>query len=328
MPKKINFIFYYLIYLLLGFFASTFIYTQYLLCINFVVGSSVKISFELIIFAFFKSFPVVLLFISLILLIHKIRHLDAPIFSIISYICMCAFTWFVLYPGLSKLQEKVFSELQIEDFTEVDTELSGGYFRKYDTKIYYFIDDSVDSKAHILFMHDSKNPEILGNEQIIDIGKSSEVFNSSKPFRETYFKNILRNYPYKITKVISKILYNAQKSLNKGFIAWFCFCSFAFALSSLYSFIKVSSWRMINLIWISFISFFIILFNYFYDSAILLNIKNVFDKLIYGSEITRFKYFYENDIDLSLCFINLFFGIVIIIVGSIVTSVRKKNKTY
>lgn len=301
-------------------------YLQYIGCTNLVAGKPFKITYDLILYAFYQSVPVVIIFIPLILLIYKIRHINSPIWSIIIFSVLCILSFIVIYPLFEKSKNIAYREFNISYNSNVKTRLSGGYFRKDSSKVYYFLNENEEDFSNVILLNDSNDINFFGDKQKLDVSENSNFYKNAVPFRDPCIKETLNNMPYEVMNAISVIRDKASLEWNKGWIAWFCFCSLGFAMASAYSYIKISSWRMVNYLFIVFSNIFIFVFNYIYYTPFFSNIRIHLNEFIYGKEAVRFSFFLDRNIDLAICIINLSFAILTILFGCLFTSFRNNRR--
>lgn len=312
-------------------------YIQFTTIENLVAGHSVDFSKSLYILGLLENAPAVFLLMIPFMLIYKVRHLSNPVATAITYVILCILVWFGLFP-LSQIVRNSFLEShQIAVFNisaaeskindELEIPLSEGYFREVNGKIYYFIQNEnlETNSAEVLEIFDSQNSEKFGDKIILNTKETSEFSQAAKPYKDILIKQNMKDTPKQTLKVLDFFYNSVLRSWNNGFISWICFCSLGFFMASAYAFVSVSSWRMINLTYIMIIQFVAIILNTVYYLDSFFNVRLFLNRLFYGRDFSRFQYFQSHLIQLPLVAINVFFGILIIILGIIFNSINRKK---
>ena len=158
MRKPIALILDYLTVTLLCIVAGIFFFTQYFNSLTLVAGKNIDFSADIIAYGLFETLPLIFLFIAMFVIFYKIRHLSSPVSSLITFSVLMAVTWFCFFPFTLVLKEKVYSMLTPLETLENKNELSGGYFRTIDGKIYYFVTDTKDDIADVFKLFDNGRP--------------------------------------------------------------------------------------------------------------------------------------------------------------------------
>lgn len=324
MRKIISLILDYFCTLLVGFAVGMFIFVQYSDSVSLVAGERFFISKEMIVSGFFSVLPIIFLLLPLALILYKIRHKSNPVSSFITFILLSLANWFAFFPITLKIQTQFEKNLFEKNYVAKQNDLTKGYFRQAGGKLYYFNNNSESDSADVLMIEDTSEPATFASEKNIDISKNSEFAKAANPFRDSLTKETMTNIPYPIINVFSSIKLQAMRAWNYGFFSWICFCSLGFALCSLYSLIRFSSWRMINALGALVLSGIVIWFNDFYFSAANNSVRNFFQSLFY--EGGHFNFFIEKGIEFPLFLINMLFWLIFTTIGIIIAILHKKEE--
>lgn len=323
MRKVISLVLDYFLTLIVGFAIGMFICIQYFDSINLVAGERFFVSKETFVLGIFYTLPVMFLLLPFALMLYKIRHKNNPAASFATFALLSALNWFVFYPVTLKLQslaEKNFSENT--DFSKLN-ELSSGYFRRANGNLYFFRKKTQENSAEVVLLKDSAGQLDFAKEEKIDVSENSEFYKSSSPFRDPLVKETMTEIPYRAINVFHSIKTQAVRAWNYGIVPWLCFCSIGFALCSLYSLIKFSSWRMVNALGTLVFSGIVLWFNDFYFSPANSGMRNFLQSLFY--EGGKLNFFIDNGIEFPLMVINLLFGAIFTAIGIATAILRHKQ---
>lgn len=324
MRKVLNIILDYFVIFTGGAIIGLFIYSQYANSICLVAGKHFPFTREILINGLFKTLPVIYIVITVFIVLYKIRHRSAPCATFITYCSLSLFTWLVLFPLTLTLQKTASENLSsIEELRDEQT-LSSDYFRKTDGAIYYFIKNSDKQKAEVFQIIDPEFPESFASEKELDISKDSAFYNSNLPFRDPILKDSMTDTPFGLIQCFYSLKEKAKDAWNNGYIAWLCFASLGFALSSVYAFIKFSSWRMINAYLSVAFTGLIIWFNYFYFTSKFDGFRSFLYSLFYDGG--KLGFFVNRNIDFPLTLINLIVGILLSAVGIVIAVLRNQEE--
>lgn len=326
MRKVISLILDYFLTLIVGFAIGMFICIQYFDSINLVAGERFFVSKEIIALGIFYTLPVLFLLLPFALVLYKTRHKNNPVLSCATFAVLSLLNWFIFYPVTLKLQniaEKKFSENAGNPTFLKLNDLSSGYFRRTNGKLYFFNKETESNSAEVILLEDSAAPLDFAKEEKIDVSEKSEFYKSSSPFRDPLVKETMTDIPYQAINVFHSIKFQAIRAWNHGFIPWICFCSLGFALCSLYSLIKLSSWRMINALTALVFTGLIIWFNDFYFSPLNNGMRNFLQSLFYESG--KLNFFIDKGIEFPLMLINLLFGLIFTIAGIVIAIFRNRE---
>ena len=326
MRKVISLILDYFLTLIVGFAIGMFICIQYFDSINLVAGERFFVSKEIIVLGIFYTLPVLFLLLPFALVLYKTRHKNNPVLSCATFAVLSLLNWFIFYPVTLKLQnvaEKKFSENARNPTFFKLNDLSSGYFRRANGKLYFFNKETESNSAEVILLEDSAAPLDFAKEEKIDVSENSDFYKSSSPFRDPLVKETMTDIPYQVINVFHSIKFQAIRTWNYGFIPWICFCSLGFALCSLYSLIKLSSWRMINALTALVFTGLIIWFNDFYFSPLNNGMRNFLQSLFY--EGGKLNFFIDKGIEFPLMLINLLFGLIFTIAGIVIAIFRNRE---
>ncbi|MCR5495049.1 MAG: hypothetical protein K6F15_05375 [Treponema sp.] len=302
--------------------AGIFFFTQYFNSLTLVAGKNIDFSADIIAYGLFETLPLVFLFIAMFVIFYKIRHKSSPLSSFITYSLLIAFTWFALFPLSIVMQDKVYSMLTPIEKLENKNQLSGGYFRNINGKIYYFVSDSRDDIADVFCFFDYSRPTSMVERDFIRIGNNSGFSETFGDFHDPIIKDTAPSIPYNLDEAFKTIKENAKNAWLNGIIAWLCFSSMGFALASLYCFIRISSWKLLNCYWVAFFTGLVIWFNYYYFQDAFSFVRQVLTNLFHdGGHLT---FFLERQISLPLTCINLIFAIIMTSVGIIKATAKRR----
>ncbi|MGP1459498.1 MAG: hypothetical protein ACTTKL_09340 [Treponema sp.] len=300
--------------------AGILIYTAFFNCTTLIAGETVRFTKEIIIYGFFETFPAVLLLMTLILIIYKIRHKGSPAASVITYVILVSFTWFWLYPLSLIFEGRFYSRFLSPEQVQSMQDLSSGYFRSNGGNVYYFIDNA-DSDARCLTVYNADGSE--PRFENIDVSPLSDFAKNALPFREPLIKDAMDGIPHKVMRVFDSIKMRAQLSWRSGYVSWIMFCSLGFVLASVYIFIRVSEWRLVNSLITITLYVFIIAFNAAYFLPQFDFIRESANVLIIGTRLQ--KWFIDLNQDFLLTCLNTVSAFSIITVGAVVNFIKDKD---
>ena len=313
MKKPVTISLYFLAFLIFGSLLGLLVGMNFSSSLSMVAGKGVFFSKGLVIYTLFDGIPVVLLLVGIVLSVYKVRHGADPVGSAIVYSVLCAVTWIVLMPLSFETRKFAYEEKSREDDQEL--ELSGGYFRESDGKLYYFLQDAQDQKADVLVLNDVNSKMEFGKEMILDVSSASSFAADAKPFKDPLIKDTMADPPEVVTNVFVAIRNQAASAWNCGIWSWLFFCGFGFAICACYGLVHSSSWRLVNILLIFSYSTFVMWFNNFYYSSSFSVARKFLGELMLGENYCRGKFFVDNCVELPLFIFNLIIGAVALIVG-------------
>lgn len=326
MRKVISLILDYFLTLIVGFAIGMFICIQYFDSINLVAGERFFVSKETVVLGIFYTLPVLFLLLPFALVLYKTRHKNNPVLRCATFAVLSLLNWFIFYPITLKLQtvaEKKISENAEKSAFFKLNDLTSGYFRRANGKLYFFNKETESNSAEVILLEDSAAPLAFAKEEKLDVSEKSEFYKNSSPFRDPLVKETMMDIPYQIINIFHSIKFQAIRAWNYGIISWLCFCSLGFALCSLYSLIKFSSWRMINALSALVFTGFVIWFNDFYFSPMNNGMRNFLQSLFY--EGGNLNFFIDKGIEFPLMIINLLFGLLFTIAGIVIAIFRNRE---
>lgn len=321
MKKALKLILIYFIFLILCLFAGTVLYSFYLDVLNFIAGHEIVLfDKSIIIKAFFTIAYSLTFIICPIVSYYRIRH-SAGIAQTIGYFVICIITWGIYLPGIYYLNNFCNQNFQIE---ETSASLSEGYFRKVDSKVYYFTDEfKKDDKA---FGETTSTTINLSNNGTIAFEKvydypTSEFNRKAAPFKDILIKDTFTSSLIKIPvdfnvfiKIINKCFSNG---LNWKYII--LLLSAACLICSLYGVTNVFEWRLLNSVLLFFGTTLILIVNSSYYNP-------VFSSIINKLTDNGFFYTIGTFVEEPLLFvINVLFMLVAITIGIIKFCVHKHS---
>lgn len=311
MKKAINLLIIYLVFLISGLVIGTFLYSFYLNLIDFVAGREIKFFEDKDLYkAIFYIAYCLVFFICPLISYYRIRH-PGGVAQAIAYIIICLVTWFLLFPGIYKLNQFCDRHFFIE--SEKVT-LSKGYFRELGNKVYYFTEEfSTDEEGQLSansVVIDTSNFGDVYFDNIID-DENFDLLKAADPYKEilvkeTFTEKIL-DIPYNM-----RILIEHQKmAFDDGFFAYLGFLSIALLICSLYGITSFFEWKLIN-VSILFITYLmILLMNSVYYLPVFLDIK---ERLMSNVLIEKLGNYINDPL---VCVVNLIFTLLFVVVGII-----------
>lgn len=324
MRKVLSIILDYSVMLIGSTIIGLFIYNQFFNSICLVAGKHFPFTRDIFINGLFKTLPVIYMLIPFFLVLYKIRHKSASVATFITYCVLLMFTWYFLFPMTLTLQNKATENLPTVEEIRDNQNLSGEYFRKANDSIYYFTKDSDTKNAFVFELLQPKNPELFAEEKKLDISNGSDFHTSSLPFRDPVLKDSMSGTPYGLITIFSFIKMRALEAWKNGYISWVCFTSLGIALASIYSFIKFSTWRMVNAYLSLAVSTVVIWFNYFYFTNPCSGLRNFLHSLFYDGN--KLNFFVKRNIDFPLTLINLLIAILLTTIGVVIAVLRKQEE--
>lgn len=325
MKKALRMILNYLITTVVGLIIGAIIHIQYLTSANLVAGHSIEYPKSIFFYSLLENAPIVLLLIIPIILTWKIRHLDNPVASSLTFAFLAALTWLVVLPSTQILIKVLPSKTQ--EYLSSRNELSAGYFRDWGDKYYYFLtdEDTETASAKALLLFNKRNPHVYGDETIVETDKKSEFATNAEPFKDSLVTQTMSGVPWRIFYVFKLFESYVQRSWENGYISWLCFCSFGFLMASAYCLIQLSKWRMVNFTYAFIVQVAALGINTLYFTDAFTNTRYMISKIFYGNDFSRLQYFQNHDIQFPLVLTNLVLGVIIITIGLIITSVKRKR---
>ncbi len=326
MRRAFALILHYLTVLLISCIAGIVVYTAFFSGTTLVVGATVRFTKEILICGFFETAPAVLLLMNLVMMVYKISHKRSPVASVLTYLLLTAVTWGIVYPGVLFLENKLSPEVQQRKNVQAYRNLSGGYFRQNNGGIYYFIESEHEEAADCIVLDDEKSAGHFGYFDTLDLSPSSAFNYASLPFHDPLIKEAMHSIPYRFIKVFVSIKNQAANAWGGGIISWLWFCTLGLALASVYPFIRVSSWRLVNIFTVTLLTALIALFNAFYfmpGLSVFELLRETVNSMVANTPVHA--YFETVNQDFSLICMNTVCSILILLAGITLRALKGKQ---
>lgn len=323
MKKKMRLVLYYLCFFIFGLFIVTFLYVAHVGCVNLVAGRKFLITKELILLGFVWAAVFLGFLTPVILSIYKIRHLEHPVSNVIIYTFFNLVTWFLLFPTLEIIQKETNLQEIVENEIIANTQLSGGYFRKSGYDIYYFLKNANDGNTEVLRIYPVGFTMHSAEKDIIDASPNGNFSKGGVPFKDLCIKETFDVIPNLFIVFVEILSDAAFLAWSNGVVSWLCFCTLGIALASVYCYAGLSSWKLVNFIFVILTEAVIFCANVLYLSSFGEGLRLFFNRPLY--ENGGWEFFFNRGIELPLCVFNVLVGISVITVPSILKSVRRKK---
>lgn len=321
MKKAFKLILIYFIFLILYLFSGTLIYSFYLDVLNFIAGHEIVLfDTTIIIKAFFTIAYSLTFIICPIVSYYRIRH-SAGVAQTVCYLVICIITWGIYLPGIYYLNNYCNQNIK----TEISSSsLSDGYFRKTDSKVYYFTDEfKKDGNA---FGESSSATINLTNNGTIKFEKvydypTAEFNRKAVPFKDILIKDTFTSSLVKMPIDFNVFIRLIKKCFADG-LNWkyiILLLSVACLICSLYGITNVFEWRLLNSVLLFFVTTLILIVNSTYY-------KPVFSSIINKLTDNGFFYTIGTFVEEPLLFvINVLFMLIAITIGIIKFCVHKQS---
>ncbi len=315
MKKALYFILIYLVLLILGTVLATLLYSLYLNVTNFTAGRPMALfQTQDIIKSFFYISSCYAFLICPLLCYYRIRH-PFGAFQTFAYIFIFALTWTVVFPMNYKLKNFVNNNYEF-DALEKKQGLTGGYFRKVGDKIYYLVEDYNFDRVTRIIELDTEGDE-AARYRVVFADDDFELLEAGKPYKDIIIKSTFDDSSITNFVNLKSIVEYGESSFAKGFIAYLCFLSLAFALSSVYGFSSLFDWDLLNVCAIVVSLSLILIFNSIYFSSAFEPVIRQIYKIGFFDFTNRYI---ENSF---LVFINSVFGLLVTATGIIKFILKK-----
>lgn len=307
----------YLLVLLIGCVIGTVIVSEFFTALHLVVGEkqvffSVKNIFE----SFIVVIPLILVICPMMLCFYISRHNSKKVSVVITYIILSLLTWIVLFPAYLTFSRKLSSTIA-QDFVKTDASpsrkvlLSSEYFRRDGRLIYYHINDELsDIEIDAVSINmDGTNQTNMIRETL---NASEELGKKSFPFNDILIRDAMSFFmipPFFYGYI--NILSNAHAAWNSGIVSWLFFAIFGAALCSVYAFVGMSNWKIINSIAVVFWTMSIVVLNGAYYSVL----RNLI-------RFPQFPGFLNNIENAPLALANFLIFFVFLVIGIVAAVIR------
>ena len=325
MKKTFEMMLNFLLLLMAGLFVGSLVYIQYVTCTNIVAGHPLEFPKSLFLYALFQAAPMVILLITPFILMWKIRHLENPVSSTLSFVFLSLILWLLLLPVSQILLDKAPTKTQ--EYLSNTNAISGGFFRNINGRSYYFISDEnvTEGNCDTIMIFDSSRQDTFGSEEIISTVSESEFAKAASPFNDILFKDTMGDLPKFMLHIASLYSKSVDSAWRHGYISWFCFCSLGFLMASAWTLVRISPWRMINFTFVMVVQIFAILVNTLYYADFFSDARINLLRFFYGQDFSRLGFFHSRMIQLPLVSLNLLAGIIIIVIGIVTNAVKKRR---
>lgn len=309
----------YFLVLLIGCFVGTVIVSEFFTTLHFIVGKKqVFFSVKNMLESFIVVIPLVLVICPMMLCFYVSRHNSKKASSVITYIILSLLTWLILFPAYLTFSKK-FSPTLTQYFVRTDSSpsndaiLSSGYFRKYGRFVFYHAPNgNSEIDALSINMDGSNQTNMISEQQNV----SEKLLEQSFPFDDLLIRDAL-SFP--ILPIFFggyiNIVSNARSAWGAGVIYWLYFAIFGVALCSVYAFVGMSGWKIINSIAVVFWTIAIVVLNGAYYSVLK-------DLISFPSWLPDF---FSNIPNAPLVLVNFLIFFIFLIVG-IISAIRQASK--
>ncbi len=317
MKKALKLVLMYFLVLLIGTAIGMFFYTIYLSVQGAVAGTPFSLFNKTdMLRALFYVVLCMLIFICPIMVYIRISN-NGGIAHFITFILLSGITWALGVPALLHYESKVM--YNVKDSSRM---LTGGYFREYNGKVYYFTSDY------------NANPYMDTTSIIIDTAPDGEVsienikpsqdfvlFRESAPYRDSLIRSTMDEKDVKYSIISFDLIKQcAVQAFAKKWTFWLGFLSLGLVFASLYGAASLFRWKLLNTGFLMFATFLILAANTLYFHPVFVSFRRQ------HIDTQRFFMFLAKYIDypfLVLC--NVFFSFVFLIIGIICFATRKKR---
>ena len=325
MKRVLTMLMNFLIVLFIGLFIGAFIHIQYITSISMVAGKSMDYSSSIIWYSLIENAPIAALITIPAILLWKIRHLENPLASALTFVFLCLLCWLIILPLSISLRK--FLPEEMEEKISRQNQLSQGYFRTFNDKYYYFLsdEDTQEQKTRALMLFNTRTSNYFGDEVEVKTDENSEIAQAVSPFKDPLYFEIIGDIPWRTFYILTVFKTASQRAWKNGYISWLCFCSFGLLISSAYCFIRASKWRMVNITTGIVIQVGGLIFNTLYFTNFFEPLRLLMMRFVYGDDFSRFQYFQNHQIQLPLTIVNVFFGLSLITTGIIISGIKRKK---
>ena len=305
----------FLLLCIVGSVAGGFFFMLYNGCVSYVIGSGGDLfSLKFFVDGILLAFPAMLFFVPMFLILPLMKHgLTVRCLGLLTIAVLSLAAWLFVVPLCAKgaLETNVL-------FEKPASQLSPGFFRKINGKIYYFsnVDGIYVSGLRFENGFDARNSssqdvQVLKDDYVVF---ERDIYGFSDPIVGENLK------PPVVVSVLFLGMFSMVRSTfsacASGILNWLSFSSIMFALLFVGFLLSLSSWRLVNAFFIIFSTFAIIVLNYLYLNFYFSPLLNQFDNM------GGFFIFLKNNFQL---FMNVVIIIVLCVVGVISFYVSNKK---
>lgn len=328
----------YFLFLTIGCVVGIVIVVEFLATATLIAGrNSTLFTSGLVTRAFFVAAPILIVYSGMFLSLYAVRHHAKKVIAAVTYLVLCVITWGAVLPAFLTFANSVATLNGADSIDELvkqnEEPLTAGYFRKNGKFIYFstseisaphtqtrdgildFLDDApLDS---VVLHTDDISPDTM----LRQVSGGSEILKTqASPFTDILIRDTMtfELLPIFYT-AFDFFITNANKALGAGILKWILFASFGVALCSVYAFIGISQWRIINTLSVVFATAAITVCNYIYYTDIFSGIRQISSSL--GGVFSHSAETILVIANFAVAFIFIATGLII----SLVRSAREKN---
>ncbi|MCQ2573748.1 MAG: hypothetical protein MJ182_07620 [Treponema sp.] len=317
MKKALKLLLAWFFWLIAGSLIGTFFYCLYLHSLGLIAGSSSPIwTRENLLTSLFTVTQVMAFVSGFLLIAYRIRHRGNPL-QLVAFIITQFFSWCLIFPLSTHFEEKYISSALSYSFFESSLEqgnLSVGYFREADDKVYYFLNDD---NTNVISIDTSETGTSTALEN--DWSAYADISRKSLPYKDILIKNSFaaKSFTYSFFGSLRQI---GQSDLIHGWTYWLGFLSMALALSSIYALSGFTTWRIANYSICGVLYELVLFYNGFFWSHELTNFRNL--PFVNGGFFKYFKTWFSSPF---LVFVNLLFALILTVLGTVLFFIKKKR---
>lgn len=320
MKKALNLIIMYITTLFTGIVMGTVLYSFYINVLNFVAGAEIQFFTKKdILTAFFYISFCVLFLVCPLISYYRIRH-PGGLPQMITFIALSFLTWAVLIPCVYSVSSKY---TESHSITESPENLSKGYFRQVDNKVYYFTKDFNRNETGIpettaVVIETGENGNV-GVENIKDT-PNLDLNKEASPYREVLVKNTFKENMYPLSVNFRRLISICVKNMNDGFFPFLGYLSIGLVLCSIFALTNAFRWKLINTLVITILSFAVLILN---SCPLIAPLKFLETKIC---NTGFYEFLSDFGTEPIMVFMNCLFSVIFILTGVILFIVRKHKE--
>lgn len=230
---------------------------------SFVVGSEMSIfDAQLFINGAIIFFPILLLFTPMFLFLSLVRHPRYnKITGVLTISILCFAAWLFIAPVSYRIARE-----QSVALTEKPSELTAGYFRKIDKRLYYFTFISGNYVKGLRVKDDYFSSNLTSQSVTTLDGNYINFKRDSLGFSDPLIGETLAPPPVLLGFIngIFLVQQKAAAACQSGVLSWLLFSSLMLALVTIGAIISASEWKLADAFYITFDTFAIITLNCLY----------------------------------------------------------------